>query len=163
MTDDRILDDEHGLEIHRGDALSPAAAAAVTEAARWGKYYLYLLLAYLVLSLGFQLVTVGLAGAAAGGVDEAAGAGAALGIVPLLFGVLFLLAFYAYPLLKFWTFAHETPRALAADSQGGFVRGVDSLRSVFKYIGVIFLAIVALYALLFIGVIVLGGIGALAD
>ena len=163
MADDRILDDELGLEIHHGATLSSSAATAVAAAARWGRYYLYLLIGYLVLSFGFQLVTVGLTGAAAGGVDGAAGAGAALGIVPLLFLFLFFLAFYLYPLLKFWTFTHETPRALAADSQGGFVRAVDSLRSVYKYIGVIFLAVVALYALLFIGIILLGGLGALAS
>ena len=160
MNDDRILDDGPGLEIHHASTLSTGAAAAVLEAAKWGKYYLYLILAYFVVSFGFQFVTF--AGVAAGGLGGDAGAGAALGLAPLLAVVVFSLALYAYPVIKFWGFTHDTPGAVAADSQRDFVAAIDKLRTTYKYIGIFLIVVFGFYALIFIGALLFGGLGALA-
>ena len=160
---DRILDDDTGLGLHHGDALSPGAADAVANAARWGKYYLYLALGYLVLSFGVQLFTLGSLGAATeelGGAANPFGAGFIVG--QLVFTLVFVLLLYAYPVFKFWRFTHDTPGALAEQSQARFTGAIDSLRSVYKYIGVALLIFIGIYALMIVAVILFGGLAALA-
>lgn len=161
MADDPILDDELGLEIHHASTLSPGAANAVAMAAKWGKYYLYIILAYFVISFGFQLVAFAGVGAAAGGLGGDAAAGAAVGLAPLVSVVIFSLLLYAYPVIKFWGFTHDTPGALAAASQPAFTGAIDKLRSVYKYIGIFLIVILGIYALLFIGLLLFGGLAAL--
>ena len=151
--DDRILDDEHGLGVHLGDTLSPGAATAVAAAAKWGKYYLYLLLAYFVLLFGFQLFTFGSIAATGGeaAVDL-------LSLFPFIFVSLLL---YAYPVIKMWGFTHKAPKALAADSQALFTDAFDNLQSVYKYIAIFTIVILAFYALS-IGLAIVGGIAGAA-
>ncbi len=67
-----------------------------------------------------------------------------------------MLALYLYPIIKFWGFAHKTPVAIATDAQTQFVDGIDDLRSVLKYIGVLLLVALGFYALIFVGAILLG-------
>lgn len=156
-TDDHILDDEPGLGLSRGETLSPGAAAAITSAARWGKLYLYAMLAYLAISLLLPLLGIGATAAAfEGAADElgSQGPGAMLGGLVMVYVV--LLAFYLYPIIKFWGFTHKTPEAIAADIQAKFVDGVDDLRSVFKYIGIFILALLALYAVLLVFAVAVG-------
>lgn len=74
-----------------------------------------------------------------------------------------LLGLYVYPIYMFWRFVHETPAGIRAGSQERFVAGINSLGSGLKYIGIFFLVIIGLYALLLVFAVVAGGLGAFAQ
>ena len=162
-TEDQLLDDDAGYSLGRGGtALSPAAASAIQDAARWGKYYLYFIFAYLALSLVLQLIGFGsFATAADPGAHDVDAVtsrlpAAGLGIAALLVTYVFILAFYAYPGIRFWGFVQKTPEGLEHGRQAQFVDGIDNLRSVFKYFGILFFCIAGLYALIILGAIAFG-------
>ncbi len=153
-TDDPILDDEPGLGLSRGDTLSAGAAAAITKAARWGRYYLYAALAYLVITMLMPLIGIGSTAAAFEEAnDEMGGQGAAAVIGGIVVVYAIMLALYLYPIIKFWGFTHKTPVAIAADAQTQFVDGIDDLRAVLKYLGIFTLVVAGFYAIVLAGVL----------
>ena len=160
MNDDLdLIDDSSSLGFRDGGGLSAGAAAAVLKAARWGRYYLYLIVGYLALSIGLQLLGVGIGSAAAG---QEAFAAAGVGIAGLVFFYALALGLYLYPLVKFWGFTTKTAEGINRGEHVAFARGLSDLRQVYKYIGVLLFIVLGLYALMILGVLVFGGIGALA-
>ena len=155
-----LIDDSSSLGFRDGAGLSEGASSAILEAARWGRYYLYLIVGYLALSIGLQLLGVGVGSAAAGGAEAFAAAG--VGIAGLVFFYVFALGLYLYPLVKFWSFTTKTAEGITRGEHVTFARGLSDLRQVYKYIGVILFILLGIYALMFLVVIVAGGIGALA-
>lgn len=69
MDNDYILDEGAGLGLVQGDGLSPEAAAQVTKASRWGRYYLYITLGYFALVIIVQVFGL-TAASALGGAGE---------------------------------------------------------------------------------------------
>lgn len=82
--------------------------------------------------------------------------GAVLGIVYLVFAIV-----YIYPALKLWKYANGIASLLASGSVMDLEDALNQQRSFWKFIGVMMLAILVLYALAFIILIVVGGFAAM--
>ena len=68
---------------------------------------------------------------------------------------------YIFPALKLWKYATCIGNLISTGSITDLESALNEQRSFWKFIGMIFLVIISLYALIFIGVFVIGGIGAL--
>lgn len=139
QTDDQILEDGTLGITASDEALSRGAADAIGRAARWGRYYLYVMVAYLALVVVIQIVG-GAAGAAAGGI----------------LGIGFMLLLFGYPIYKFWRFAHDTPAALRDESGPALAGAIAGLGSSVKYLGVALIVILGFYLLFFVGALFFG-------
>ena len=153
MDNDQILDDGSLGLAEGGNTLSAGAARSIERAAKWGRYYLYFALAGLILQGLFQVII---------SVQSPNGAGMIGTIVAGIIGLLFGLALYIYPVVKFWGFTRDAPGGIAAGSTEQFVRGISGLKSTYKYIAIAIFVILGLYALILGGAIIFAGASAFA-
>jgi hypothetical protein len=72
-----------------------------------------------------------------------------IGLVYLPFG-----AIYLYPAVKLWTYSSAIGRLLVSRGTGDLEAALDQQRSFWKFCGIAFLVIVALYGLVFVGAMV---------
>ncbi len=78
--------------------------------------------------------------------------GAGIGIAYLIFSML-----YIYPALKLWKYASGIAALLASGSIMDLENALDQQRSFWKFIGVMMLAILVLYALIAV-IAIIGGV-----
>ena len=139
MTDrDDILDDA-GADLRSGGRFSPETLAAPHAAARWSRYYLYLLAGGVLLGLVWQTVSAQ---------TTAVGAAALAGN---LVGYAFVAALLGYPVYHFHRFATLPERG---DERSALI----SLGAALKYLGISTLVVVGLYAGIAILAVVITGI-----
>ena len=122
---DDILDDA-GADLRGGGGFSPDTLAAVHAAARWSRYYLYLLAGGLLLALISQTVTAQ---------TNALGAAALAGN---LVSYAFLAALLGYPVYHFHRFATLPERGEEGPA-------LISLGASLKYLGILTVVFVGLY------------------
>lgn len=135
--DDDILDDG-SADLRRGDGLSADTRASLARAAKYGRYYLYLAGAGVIVGLLSNTVAVD-------------GPAAAALLPALLFGYLLGAALVAYPAYQFYRFA-TLPQS---GEDGG---AIVALASTLRYFG-IFIAVIVL---LYVGLIAIGVVAAIA-
>jgi hypothetical protein len=90
------------------------------------------------------------------GVGSPAAMGAGIGIIYLVFAVI-----YIFPALKLWKYANGIAALLATGSIANLEDALNQQRSFWKFIGVLMLAILVLYALAFVILLVVGGFAAM--
>lgn len=122
---DDILDDA-GADLRRAGGFSPATLRAIKNSARWGRYYLYLVAASVLVTLISQTVSAQ---------TSALGAAALAGN---LVSYVFLFAIVAYPVYQFHRFATLPDR-------GDPDEAVVALGATMKYLGILTVLMVGLY------------------
>jgi len=65
-------------------------------------------------------------------------------------------AIYIYPIIKGFQFANATKEACLSNNENELARGFDGMRSVLKFMGIITIIILSLYALIFVIAIIAG-------
>lgn len=76
------------------------------------------------------------------------------GLVSFIYFV--IAAIYIYPIIKGFQFANATKEACLSNNENELARGFDGMRSVLKFMGIITIIILSLYALLFVIAIIAG-------
>ena len=71
------------------------------------------------------------------------------------FAYIILGAIYIYPILKGFQFANSTKSACLYNEKEDLAQGFEGLQSLFQFIGILTIIILALYALIFIAAIAL--------
>ena len=134
MQDEDHILDAGTLAVRGGgeNQLSEGAAEMVTKAAKWGRYYLYIILAGIALQVVAQMASV------------AMGQGQ-IGIAELLGGLFVVALFYAYPVINFWQFTHKAKDAIDNDSNQLFQEAIRGLSKTFSFIGILTLIVIGLY------------------
>ena len=84
-----------------------------------------------------------------------------MGLVLALIYVL-VAALYIYPGMKLWKYANYIESLKRSGDTFDLEMALSQQRSFWKFMGMIFLVIVSLYALVFIGAIVLGGFASMS-
>lgn len=142
-----------------GSAVSQGVVAQLAGTKPWVRFISVLMFlgAGLMLILGLVMVVMGSAIASASNNQMFAGG---MGVV-LAAVYIVMAAFYIYPALKLWKYANSIGALMSSGSVLDLETALSQQRSFWKFIGIIFLVFVSLYALIFIGAIVLGGIGAM--
>jgi hypothetical protein len=80
-----------------------------------------------------------------------------LGVVYLLMGVLYL-----FPSVKLWKYGSAIVQLLASGTYDDLVEALEQQRGFWKFVGVLVLVMLAIYALIFLGAIVFGAMGAMS-
>lgn len=135
--DDDILDDG-SADLRRGDGLSADTRAHLARAAKYGRYYLYLVGAGIVVALLSNTVAVD-------------GPAAAALLPAILFGYFIGAALVAYPAYQFYRFA-------TLPQDGEDAAAIVALASALRYVGVF----VAVVVLLYVGLVAIGLVAAVA-
>ena len=81
-------------------------------------------------------------------------------VLAVIYGIFAFI--YIFPALKLWKYASCIGNLISSGTSSDLEMALNEQRSFWKFIGMIFLVLLSLYALIFIGAIVLGGIGAMA-
>jgi hypothetical protein len=117
--------------------------ANLISAANWAKFLCIVgsISAGLILLVGIILLFVG-----SNYVPYASAAG---------FAYIILGAIYIYPILKGFQFANSTKSACLYNEKEDLAQGFEGLQSLFQFIGILTIIILALYALIFIAAIAL--------
>lgn len=79
----------------------------------------------------------------------------------LIVVIFFIALVYGYPIFKFVGFLSKTPQGITNQNQEKFVEGVTNLKSSIKYLGILIFAILALYLIMFLFAILMGGFNSL--
>lgn len=127
-----------------------AASEHLAEAAKWARF---LAIAGFVM-IGLIVIIMLAAGAFFGSMMPGMGAGMTSGIF-LIYAVI-IGAVWFFPALFTYRFATHMRRALAGNDQQALTVAFQNLKITFRYIGIIAIIFIAIYALLF----VFAGIGA---
>ncbi|MES2598929.1 MAG: hypothetical protein V4662_26595 [Verrucomicrobiota bacterium] len=95
----------------------------------------------LVGSVGFLVVILaGFASPNTGGTDNAF-------LIGMACGYLFISVIYIYPAMKIWGYGSAIKRLMASRSETDLVKALDQQRSLWKFVGIITLILVCLYAI----------------
>ncbi|MBQ7427223.1 MAG: hypothetical protein IJV20_08240 [Prevotella sp.] len=70
------------------------------------------------------------------------------------FFYLIIAAIYVYPIIKGFQFANGTKAACLTNDENELARGFEGLRALFQFMGVLTIIVLALYALIVLGAIV---------
>lgn len=89
-------------------------------------------------------------------VDSPAAMGAGLGVIYLVFAVI-----YIFPALRLWKYASSIAALLATGSVANLEDALNQQRSFWKFIGILMLTVLVIYLLFFIGLLVVGGFAAM--
>ena len=136
-----ILEDQmDGLSSEDDLLLDEKASEVLTESAKWGKYYLLLLLISLLIQPFIQY----------GITQKSATINMSQFIFQQFLGYILVAFFVAYPLYKFYEFVEDTPKGIRLKSQAAFENGIGGLKSSIKYAGIFLIVVLALYGLLIV-------------
>lgn len=131
--------------------LSNTAKDFLKETAKWAYFLsiigfiflgLFVLLAFFMFSLGSTLGNLG--GMSGMGAMGAMG-GAFIGVIYLLIALL-----YFFPILYLFKFASKTKKAIAENSTELLTDGLSSLKSHYKFVGILMVIVLSFYAIVFV-------------
>jgi len=137
--------------------LSNTAKDFLKETAKWAYFLsiigfvflgLFVILAFFMFSAGSALGSMSGMGALG------AMGGAAIGVVYLLIALL-----YFFPILYLFKFASKTRKAFAENNTELLTDGIESLKSHYKFVGILMIIVISFYAVVF----VIAGIAAAAS
>lgn len=140
------------LQTEKGLEVTPVMKSQLKETSKWAKF-----LAILgFIGLGIMVLVALLfmvAGSALPTLD---------GFSPTLFGIIYLVfaGIYFLPIKYLYDFSTQMSRAVTMTDQQSFSNAIDSLKSHYKFIGIMTIVMISLYLLMIIGVIVVTAIGA---
>ena len=104
------------------------------------------------------MILVGVIGGAAAGFDKAgAPAGMFMIFMALIYAVCSLI--YIYPALKLWKYANGIERLIHTGSEQDLVDALDQQRSFWKFVGVMMIIMLGLYAVVIVFAIIAGMVG----
>ena len=63
-------------------------------------------------------------------------------------GLAILGAFVGYPIYRFWQFITKTPNGMETGNMSAFLTGLNGLRSAIKFLAILTIIVVVLYAIL---------------
>ena len=129
------------------------------QIARWGKF---LAVAGIVFMAIMLLVLVGLAFILFGYPDSLTSETATKAIMNGII-MLIMIGIYIYPTYALYKFAVQSKVAINSGDQQLFNSSVRYLKGLFKFMGILTLVMICLYALIFILAIVAGGFAAMAQ
>lgn len=123
------------------------------ETAKWGRF---------LAILGFVMIgLMVLIGVFMGTIMSNFGSGAGMGAMPVppwAFTLLYLVfaGFYILPTLYLYKFSTKTLNAFKNDDPGALPEGFENLKSLFKFMGILAVIMLGLYAIIFVGSLFLG-------
>lgn len=79
--------------------------------------------------------------------------------IAVVYGLLSFI--YIYPAVKLWKYANAIRDLLRTNSEADLIDALNQQRAFWKFIGILFLSIVALYILVIVGAVVFGGYAAM--
>lgn len=129
-------------------SIDEMAARYFSETGRWARFLSiigFVFIALLALGGIFGATVLGSMGSMGMGGAFSAGAGVAMALMYLL-----IAALYLYPTIALYRFGKLIRPALNTQDQRLFNEAIRNLRNVFKFMGVLTLIVVGLYALIFI-------------
>ena len=129
-----------------GMIVNSGMKADLLSTAKWTKFLCIVGCIGIAIMLIFGLVVI-VAGASFGLASTPIGAG--MGVI-----YLFIAALYIYPLIKGFQFANATKAACLTDNEAELARGFSSLRSLMQFFGILTIIVLAIYALILIGALV---------
>lgn len=149
MDIDNILDDTSsaGTELIITDPIRGFLA----ESARWGKF---------IAIIGFVFIGLGVLAMLFGGGAMIAGGMAGMGGITMLVYIV-LLGVSVIPIVYLYNFATKMQVALRDDNQVFLRDAFENHKSMFKFYGIFMAIILGIYALVFIGAIIFGGLSSL--
>ena len=123
------------------------------EAARWVKFLTIVSL----IGMGLMLLIFIFAGAAVSSAYGNNSGMGALGAAGMIIMFIFIFAIYFYPIYAMLKFAYQVKAGLLTANQEQFNSGLGYLKGAFKYMGILMIIVLGLYALMFI----FGALGAM--
>ena len=125
----------------------------LSEIARWGKFLSIMgFIGIGLCAIGFTIVLLtgnATSSASFGGTSYDMGNNMQKTILPIIMIILFLI--YFFPTLYLYRFSTQMQTALRNNDQGNLNSSFGNLKSCFKFVGILTIVILCLYALLFIG------------
>lgn len=116
------------------------------EAAKWVKF----LTIVSIIGMGLMLLFMIFAGAAMSSAYSGSAGMGALGATGMIIVFIFIFAIYFYPIYAMLKFANLTKAGLLTSNQEQFNAGLGYLKGAFKYMGILMIIILGLYALMFL-------------
>ncbi|MBZ0100057.1 MAG: hypothetical protein K8F30_13310 [Taibaiella sp.] len=134
------------------------AGAYLQEAARWGKFISIfgIIICGLMIIGGLSFILVG---------STTAAMFAAMGISPLTIGMMYVLGglVYLYPFIALLRFSIKVKHAIAQENSAVLQQSFRFLKNHFKSIGILIIVMIFIYALMFLFLLVAGGVAAVSS
>lgn len=156
MEDDHVLD----TGLSDGFVITEASRRFLSETAKWAKFLAIAGFVFIGIFVIFGLFFGAIMGSAMHGLEDAGQFG---GLGAGTFGLIYvgLALLYFFPTLYLYRFATRTKAALVASDSEALSRGLEQLKSTFKFMGVLMAVIIGFYVLLFLGGLLFGIAGGL--
>lgn len=151
MEDDNLLDSNMGA----GFVITEASRSYLRETAKWAKFLAiigFVMIGFMVL-VGVFFGSI--MGSAMSDLEDA-GLGAGVGTGAFGFIYIFIALLYFFPTLYLYRFATRTKQAVIDSDSEGLAWGLEQLKSTFKFMGIMMIIALALYAIIFLFAIVFG-------
>lgn len=138
---------DSNLENSAGLKITDQAKSFILETAKWAKFLAivgFVFIGLMVLGAFFMLI----AGASLPGMG---GAGAGVGVMYLLMALL-----YFFPTYYLLIFANKIKVGLTQSSQNDVDSGFENLKSTFKFMGILMIVVLGIYALFIVFALIAG-------
>ncbi len=151
MENQTLMDNSFGEDLRITDRMK----SMIAEIAKWAK--LLSIIGFIGIGL---MVLIGIfAGSMMAFMGDAMGAGAGIGGGFITIIYLLMAALYFFPVLYLYQFASGAKKALASGSESGIEVAFESLRKHYRFLGIMMIVILSLYALFIVIVIAGAGMG----
>ncbi len=149
------MDETLDTGVHSGGGLTNEGRAYLLETAKWARFLAIVGFVFIGLMIIAGIFMGSIMGSAMGAAGDMGMAGMMGGGAMTVLYIL-LAALYFFPTLYLYRFATQTRAALSGTGGGDVTQGLGNLKSTFKFMGILMIVIIALYALLFIGGLIFG-------
>jgi hypothetical protein len=133
--------------------VTAATRSYLHEAARWAKFIA--IVGFVFVGLFVMVALFFVVGFSSTEIPGLGRWGGAFGIIYLLIALL-----YFFPLLYLFRFAEKTKYAVERQSSVELESGIENLKANFKFVGIMLLVVIGLYALIFVIALIGGFAGA---
>lgn len=154
---------EPNFSISPGAAIGAAVVDQLARTKGWTRLFSVLMwigAAFLILAGGGMVIFGVVAGSAADQMEQQLAAiGGAIGL-----GILYFLMaiFYIYPALKLGGYSSRITELMNVPSEANLVAALNEQRAFWKYVGILMVVMLGLYAVIIVGVLITTGIAAAA-
>jgi hypothetical protein len=157
------VDQRHQASTGFGSMVPPDAVEMLAKTKPWVRFISVITF----IGAGFMLLAGGVMTLAGGGIFAAASSSG--GMPPALAGSMgailagfyvFLAIVYIYPGVKLWKYASAIGRLIQSGSEEDLVAALKQQKSFWKFVGIVFLAMLVIYIVTIIGVAVFAAFGA---
>lgn len=149
MENENVLDNN----LTGGIIVNDVAKRAFSETGSWAKFFSilgFIVSGLMVFGAIAMIFSMGAMGDAMGGLSGA-GMGIGIGIIYLLFAVL-----YIFPSLYLWRFSNKVKSSVNTNNQDEFTDAIINLKSVYKFFGIFYIITIAFYLIAIVAVAGLG-------